>query len=903
MKKRILVVIFLITLLSTGLIDVLSSTHKTEKTKTNIEAKAQPGKIPNPDQKPFSVSVSVPSDRTVKWRLTLSYFLELYYSAGAEHFSAKIKLYKSDGSELFSDSISVDNAQVGGRKSRSRSNSWSGDVKDVSEICFNGYVKAEADGYVSSDYALSRVNNIKLTAEWPDKVKVEASSGGTTNPKPGMYEVWKEEFSVTANPDPGCVFDHWEVTGGIKVIESGNNGKFKVMGDGTIKPVFKCDGNPPCKTILHVKSSPITGAKITYSGDYSGEKNTNFDIECETGCAFTVTLEAPDEVNKNGEKYVFDHWEGKKYSSSNTVTVSLEKCEEATETAVYKKSGDGDGGNKYEITVKAVDENGNTIQVRVRYSFDNNLWRTRYTPFTIRKDKKFYIWLEVPENASGRSFKYWQVTGHNPQYDRKIRVYVYKKKTATAVYTGGGSNNNEIIVDVYPSSLRGNEFKYIKQVQGAVSWKTGRFKATFEVDGNSWKFKSFNISGYVFRYWMKNGHILTTDPVTPWIDEACNLTAVYEAQNGTYIKIDSLSVTIYPANYTGFTTRYGKANRLFRGEWFVAELNIKASSNTASGSGGSAELKITVPEASWYVLCDNGLQRGGKYTQTIIIDSEGEKIVYIPVEPKTWQSIKVGIWTFKVSYEWSNGDASGSGEARTTVMVSDHTGPDLSGMGGSKGTYTLLYWLPVTTDQAYIIVVPYWPDKKPIRYREWLSVKSFLKPRLVYKSWEVWLKACRWDFIKGNFTIYTGTKIFRNLKLDNDIAVFYNKVNIQDLSIEGLSADAELKFKDWFPSRQIRVAELTTPIYNLKWDSSKVMGRIKIIDWSKTRPLSEGWIIILVRNLETGQLHEEWFYATPYANFQVNIPEKYEVWSIAIAPAKNEIYLNNKYAKIILVKK
>jgi len=46
-------------------------------------------------------------------------------------------------------------------------------------------------------------------------------------------------------PDEDCEFDHWEVSGGIAIVDGDATGRFRVSGDGTIKAAFKASSSPP----------------------------------------------------------------------------------------------------------------------------------------------------------------------------------------------------------------------------------------------------------------------------------------------------------------------------------------------------------------------------------------------------------------------------------------------------------------------------------------------------------------------------------------------------------------------------------------------------------------------------------------------------------------------------------
>ncbi|MEM2567004.1 MAG: NosD domain-containing protein, partial [Candidatus Bathyarchaeia archaeon] len=100
----------------------------------------------------------------------------------------------------------------------------------------------------------------------------------------------------------------------------------------------------PCKIltalsgvyILRVQSHPVTGVEISFSGDYSGNAITNFDMGPNFS-PFTATLTAPSIY----QGYIFDHWEldGSVFDLSNSVIVEVnEKYSARVATAVYTVS-------------------------------------------------------------------------------------------------------------------------------------------------------------------------------------------------------------------------------------------------------------------------------------------------------------------------------------------------------------------------------------------------------------------------------------------------------------------------------------------------------------------------------------------------------------------------------------
>jgi len=100
------------------------------------------------------------------------------------------------------------------------------------------------------------------------RLKVEATTGGTTNPAPGTYTyVAGTQVQVTANPGSGYIFDHWELNG----TNVGTTTAYTVTMNANyvLKAFFK--QAPP----LGVSISPMTatvplGQQVTFTSTVSG---------------------------------------------------------------------------------------------------------------------------------------------------------------------------------------------------------------------------------------------------------------------------------------------------------------------------------------------------------------------------------------------------------------------------------------------------------------------------------------------------------------------------------------------------------------------------------------------------------------------------------------------------------
>ena len=78
--------------------------------------------------------------------------------------------------------------------------------------------------------------------------------------------------------------------------------------------------------------------------------------------------------------------------------------------------------------------------------------------------------------------------------------------------------------------------------------------------------------------------------------------------------------------------------------------------------------------------------------------------------------------------------------------------------------------------------------------------------------------------------------------------------------------------------------------------------RLKLIDWATMEPVN-GLIWVTVRDEETMEYTTYMEEATPYAEFDIPLPEKYLVRAYGSAYAVDLTYGNQKYAKNLLLRK
>ena len=101
------------------------------------------------------------------------------------------------------------------------------------------------------------------------KLKIEATTGGTTNPAPGTYTYAAgTQVQVTANPSPGYVFDRWELNG----TNVGATPTYTVTMNANyvLKAFFKTAPTPPTVSISPTTASILVGQQVTFTSTVSG---------------------------------------------------------------------------------------------------------------------------------------------------------------------------------------------------------------------------------------------------------------------------------------------------------------------------------------------------------------------------------------------------------------------------------------------------------------------------------------------------------------------------------------------------------------------------------------------------------------------------------------------------------
>jgi hypothetical protein len=104
----------------------------------------------------------------------------------------------------------------------------------------------------------------------PYALTVAATSGGTTNPSPGIYSYSSGQVvQVTAIPNSGYVLNHWEFDG-TNVSSSNNPYSVTMNADHTLRAVFTQAPAPPSASITPMSSSIAVGQSITFTSVVNG---------------------------------------------------------------------------------------------------------------------------------------------------------------------------------------------------------------------------------------------------------------------------------------------------------------------------------------------------------------------------------------------------------------------------------------------------------------------------------------------------------------------------------------------------------------------------------------------------------------------------------------------------------
>jgi hypothetical protein len=100
-------------------------------------------------------------------------------------------------------------------------------------------------------------------------LKIETTTGGTTNPAPGTYTyAVGSQVQVTANPSSGYIFDHWELNG--TNVGTATTYTVTMNNNYVIKAFFKSAPTPPTVSINPMSVSIIVGQQVTFASTVTG---------------------------------------------------------------------------------------------------------------------------------------------------------------------------------------------------------------------------------------------------------------------------------------------------------------------------------------------------------------------------------------------------------------------------------------------------------------------------------------------------------------------------------------------------------------------------------------------------------------------------------------------------------
>jgi hypothetical protein len=193
-----------------------------------------------------------------------------------------------------------------------------GAVVSVVQTADGGYaLGGSTDIYGAGDYDFWL---IKVAPEIKYTLTITTTAGGTTNPRPGTYAYWfGTTVKVTATPNSGYTFDHWELDGSWNYS---NPISVTMNSDHTLHAVFQAKYDVTIKAHCNTEGVDIS-VPITMDGSPTGY-NTPHTF---TGLTGTHTFTVP---NTDPSGHPFKQWSTG--STSTTITVNTG----GTYTAYYQ---------------------------------------------------------------------------------------------------------------------------------------------------------------------------------------------------------------------------------------------------------------------------------------------------------------------------------------------------------------------------------------------------------------------------------------------------------------------------------------------------------------------------------------------------------------------------------------
>ncbi|RLF08204.1 MAG: hypothetical protein DRJ60_00905 [Thermoprotei archaeon] len=550
----------------------------------------------------------------------------------------------------------------------------------------------------------------------------------------------------------------------------------------------------------------------------------------------TYAVEAPEKVNINGIDYVFDHWEtsgGVSISSRRSSTTSVSINDDGVLTAYYTSA------PRPILVIKVYPEgSGTTDPLPGTYKFERG--RAVTVKATAYEDYEF---------------DHWELDGQVAGYKPTITIVMDTSHTLVAVFKSANGDGN-----------------------GGGGGGSGGSGGSGSQPSKTPYWRGYVIEKRI-RYVVRNVevHVAYTDAYGNYYGSDYDHLMPDEYFSAfIYIKVSHKTSTrkrlINKYYWGGSWHDNPPENGEYQGEKLY-DKDIKKYPVTCN-------IRIKCPEWAGYVESFSK-EHGPKC-------SKATKACSFKHSSDGTHKHKVGVWlvkhevlsdedyvtrTFVVEYSWSNayGDK-GSGSASARIVISK--------------IKPKLYWLPISSDQA-LIVVAY----------EWLADSTIVKGRkyLTAKLVDIVLKGSLFESVKGMLKL-------AKVNLDGKASISYALISIGD--IEQPAIDARLKLEPqymWVLNETIAYHELAIPVYELKTDNGMLEVKLKLIDWAKMKPL-QGWIMLLVKDLESGEVRTYIKEAKPFTEFSIRLPSKYEVWAVGIAQGEDIIYSNIKYARILLAR-
>jgi len=100
-------------------------------------------------------------------------------------------------------------------------------------------------------------------------LKIETTTGGTTNPAPGTYTYSAgTQVQVTAIPSNGYIFDHWELNG--TNVGTATTYTVTMNANYVLKAFFKTAPTPPTVSISPMTATILVGQQVTFTSTVTG---------------------------------------------------------------------------------------------------------------------------------------------------------------------------------------------------------------------------------------------------------------------------------------------------------------------------------------------------------------------------------------------------------------------------------------------------------------------------------------------------------------------------------------------------------------------------------------------------------------------------------------------------------